>query len=249
MLNQFIINIMDIISALDGNEIKIYNKENVSKFGIKTDAIIVSGESKTFLPEISKTFGITSIKLLKQIIGNKEVQANGTFELIKEHNQFTNEDEIAVLKVSTSRLNAQIRLAGEDVLQKIPIAKDIKYSINCKDIDTKILSAFAKDIELLENNDEYLDIDVNDQELIFNSGKKGHNMISMKCPFLCDCLDYVNQNKYRCKDIITAIKIASKFSKANININNQGLFTITCENDFIKINLHVRGSSNVQQSV
>lgn len=249
MLDKFITNIMDINSVLDGSEIKVYDKDNTSKFGIKTEAIILSGESKTYIPEISQTFGITAIKLLKQLLSNKEIKENGQFELIKELNQFTNQETISLLKISSSRMIAQIRLAGEDVLQKIPVAKDIKYNINCKDIEAKEISKLLKDIELLENNDEYLTIDIDDHNVIFNSGKTGQNIISIKSSFLCDNINYQNNSKYRCKDINIALKIANKFDKSTININNQGLFTIFCENDYIKIQIHVRGAMNVQQSI
>lgn len=245
MLNEFLINIMEVNSVIDGSEIKIYNKEEVSKFGIKTESVIVSGESKTYIPEIVKTFGITSIKLLKQLLSNKDIKENGTFELIKEVNSFTNQEELSTLKISSNEMVAQIRLASEDVLQKIPIAKNIEYNINCKDIDSKTLTKLSKSVELLENNDEHFTIEVADQNLYFKSGKAGQNLLQITCPFLCNHLNYQNLNKYRCKDVLTALKVATKFDKADININNKGLFTLNCENDFIKIELYVRGSANV----
>ena len=249
MLDKFIINILDINSVVEAPEIKIYNKEDTSKFGIKADSIIITGESKYFIDSIIEPFGITAIKILKQLLNKKDIKESGTFELKKELNQFSGKEELSILSITTPKISANIRLASESILAKIPIIKNVQYTVACVNIPVSEIVQLSKSIELLGNNDEQFYFEINDNSIYTVSGNNRSNLIKILCPFLCNAEGYESNAKFKCKDMITALKIASKFENSSININNSGVITIKCENDYIKVNINIRGEINETSSV
>lgn len=244
MLDKLIINIFDINSIMDSPEIKIYNKDDTTKFGIKNDSMIVTGESKYFINDITNPFGITAIKLMKQLLSNKDIRDSGKFELISEYNQFLQKSEISILSISSNKISASIRLASEDVLSKIPIIKNPSYTAVCNNISTEDMSQLIKSFELLQSNDESFSFEIDDNNIYVVSGNKKSNIIKILCPFLCNSNNYSSNSKFKCKDIITALKIANKFNSCSIKLNNMGLVSILAENDYIYVTINIRGESN-----
>lgn len=245
MLDKFITNIMEVNTLVGGNEIRISSKNDKTNYGIMVNTLVVNGSSKTTIPEIDQTFGITAIKLVNQIISNKSIKESGTFEIVKEFNQFTNKEQITSLKISGGAISANIRLAGEDVLQKVPVANSsITWSVIAKDIDGKTIASLMKNIEILANNDEYFSVDINDKDMIFSSGKKGQNLLAVKGEFETDSNGYTGSSKYLCKDFLAGLKVASKYDKITLRICNMGLINILTENDFITVDMYLRGASN-----